>query len=106
MTPEQPFPTTFDELIATSDRPVFVDFWAAWCGPCRTVAPSVKRLAEDFKGRLRVVKVNVDEKPEIAAKFGVQGIPALMLFKDGKIAWRAAGALPYEQIKSEVAARL
>jgi len=75
---------SLDDLIKISTTPVFVDFWAAWCGPCKTVAPSVKKLADEFKGRLMVVKVNVDEQPSAASRFQVQGIPALMLFKDGE----------------------
>ncbi|MDP8305540.1 MAG: thioredoxin [Candidatus Chlorobium antarcticum] len=93
---------SLDDLIKISTTPVFVDFWAAWCGPCKTVAPSVKKLADEFKGRLMVVKVNVDEQPSAASRFQVQGIPALMLFKDGEKKWSAAGALPYPQLKVEV----
>jgi thioredoxin len=95
-------PASFNEFIAQSKTPVFVDFWAAWCGPCRAIAPSIEQLAKEFKGKLTVVKVNVDEKPHLAQQYGVQGIPALMVFKDGKIAWRSAGALPYDALKKEV----
>ncbi|NQU45829.1 thioredoxin [Chlorobium phaeovibrioides] len=94
--------TSLEELLKTSSTPVFVDFWAAWCGPCKMVAPSVKKLAEEFKGRLTVVKVNVDEQPSAAARFQVQGIPALMLFKNGEKVWSTAGALSYPQLKAEV----
>lgn len=93
---------TFEKLLNENDKPVFVDFWAAWCAPCTSVAPSVKRLAEEFSGKLTVVKVNVDQQPEVAAKYQVQGIPALMLFEKGSIKWRATGALPYENIRAEV----
>lgn len=93
---------SFDQLIQESEKPVFVDFWAGWCAPCNSVAPSVKRLAEEFSGKLIVVKVNVDQQPEVAAKYQVQGIPALMLFEKGSIKWRATGALPYENIRGEV----
>lgn len=93
---------SFDQLVRESEKPVFVDFWAAWCGPCASVAPSVKRLAEEFHGVLTVVKINVDEQPEVAAKYQVQGIPALMLFDKGMIKWRATGALSYDTIKAEV----
>lgn len=93
---------SLNDLIQSSAVPVFVDFWAEWCGPCRMVAPSVKKLAEEFKGRLTVVKVNVDRQLAAAAQFQVQGIPALMLFHKGKLVWRTAGALSYQQIREEV----
>jgi len=98
--------TSFEELVRTSDLPVFVDFWADWCAPCRIVAPAVKRLSHDFKGKLRVVKVDVDKQPHIATKYGIQSIPTLMLFYKGNILWRVSGALPYEALKAEVEARL
>jgi thioredoxin 1/thioredoxin 2 len=93
---------TVDELIRTSDIPVFIDFWAEWCGPCRALAPSVQQLAREFKGRLSVVKVNVDRQPEAASRFQVQSIPALMLFHKGALKWRTSGALPYPQLRQEV----
>jgi thioredoxin 1/thioredoxin 2 len=93
---------TLDDLVRTSDLPVFIDFWADWCGPCRTVAPAVQQLAREFSGRLTVVKVNVDRQPEVAARFQVQGIPALMLYYRGELKWRTAGALAYPQLKNEV----
>ncbi|NTU53426.1 MAG: thioredoxin [Chlorobiaceae bacterium] len=93
---------TLDELVRTSELPVFVDFWAAWCGPCKTVAPSVKQLAHEFDGRLKVVKVNVDQQPEAAARYQVHGIPALMLFVGGELKWRTAGAISYQQMRQEV----
>lgn len=93
---------SLNDLIHSSQVPVFVDFWADWCGPCKMVAPAVKQLAQEFKGRLTVVKVNVDQQPAAAAQFQVQGIPALMLFDNGKLVWRTAGALSYQQLKAEV----
>ena len=93
---------SLDDFIKSSPLPVFVDFWADWCGPCKMVGPAVKQLAEEFKGRLVVVKVNVDQQPEAAARFQVQGIPALMLFNKGELKWRTAGALSYPQLKAEV----
>jgi len=93
---------SLDDLIRTSALPVFVDFWADWCGPCKIVAPSVQQLAKEFKGRITVVKVNVDQQPDAAARFQVQGIPALMLFVGGQIQWRTAGAIPYQQMRQEV----
>lgn len=93
---------SLQDLIQTSETPVFVDFWAEWCGPCRMVAPAVKQLAEEMSGRLTVVKVNVDEKPELAAQFGIQSIPTFMMFKNGSVALRFSGALPYPMLKAEV----
>jgi thioredoxin 1 len=100
------YPRSFDELIRTNELPVLVDFWAEWCGPCKAIAPVIKQIAQDFKGRLIVIKVNVDEKPHLAQEYGIQGIPTLMLFKSGQVAWRVAGALPYEQLKRELVTRL
>lgn len=93
---------SLNDLIQSSPLPVFVDFWAEWCGPCRNVAPVVKQLAAEFKGRLIVVKVNVDQQPEAASRYQVQSIPALMLFHKGELKWRTAGALSYPQLKAEV----
>ncbi len=95
-------PKSFDVLIQNNEKPVFVDFWAEWCGPCRMVAPSVHQLAEELKDRLTVVKVNVDEKPAIAAQYGIQSIPTFMIFHKGKTLARFAGAMPYPRLKQEV----
>ncbi|MBL7996911.1 thioredoxin [bacterium] len=95
-------PKSFEELIQVSEVPVFVDFWAEWCGPCRMVAPSVKQLAEELAGRLTVIKINVDEKPEIASQYGIQSIPTFMIFYKGKAVSRFSGAMPYPMLKQEV----
>jgi thioredoxin 1 len=95
-------PSSFKELIAQSDRPVLVDFWAPWCGPCRVVGPIVERIAKEYKGRLLVVKINVDEKPQISAQYGIRGIPTLMIFHRGNILARESGALPYDALKRTV----
>ena len=102
----KPETTSFHELLNTNPLPILVDFWAEWCGPCKTIAPVIKQIAADFKGRLTVVKVNVDERPQIAAEFGLQGIPTLILFANGKPQWRISGALPYEQLKRELQTRV
>ncbi|ACF14957.1 thioredoxin [Chloroherpeton thalassium ATCC 35110] len=99
-------PQSFEDLIQTSELPVFVDFWAEWCGPCRMIAPSVKKLAEEMTGKLVVVKVNVDEKPQLAQAHGIMGIPTLIMFHKGKEIWRASGALPYDSLKYQVEANL
>lgn len=93
---------SFEQLIQTSPVPVFVDFWAEWCAPCRMVAPAVKQLAEELSGRLAVVKVNVDEKPELAAKYAIQSIPTFILFRNGQAERRFSGAMPFPRLKAEV----
>lgn len=87
----------FDAL-TRSKLPVLVDFWAPWCGPCRTIAPAVERAAVELAGRLKVVKVNVDKAPSVSARLGVQGIPTLLMLRDGKAIARQVGALPADQL--------
>jgi thioredoxin len=91
-------PGSFFELIRVSDMPVLVDFWAEWCGPCRTVSPAIERLAREYAGRLLTVKVNVDRRPQVAQTYEVQGIPTIMLFWKGESRMRLTGAYPYEAI--------
>jgi thioredoxin 1 len=95
-------PTTWDELLATSDKPILVDFWAEWCRPCHMVAPVIKAIAKDYAGRLTVVKINVDERPNIAARYSIQSIPTLMIFDKGEVVWRQSGALSYPAIAEHV----
>ena len=95
---------TFDSLVLQAGQPVLVDFWAEWCGPCKMVAPFLDDLSEDMAGRLTVDKVNIDENPQTPRKFGVRGIPTMILFKDGQVAATKIGALPksklYEWVES------
>ena len=86
-----PLTKSFDEFIANADRPVLVDFWAEWCGPCHMIAPTLEEIAKEYSGKAYVLKVNVDTKPHVAATFHIQSIPTLILFEDGKPVWRAAG---------------
>lgn len=88
----------FDELVASSPVPVLVDLWAAWCGPCRMVAPILERLAAQRAGSLRVVKVDVDQEPRVSERLGVQGIPTMVLYDRGAEVARKVGALPEHQL--------
>ena len=96
----------FDEEVLKSQTPVLVDFWAEWCGPCRMVAPVVEEIANDFAGRLKVAKLNVDEAQELAIKYQVRSIPTLMVFKQGKVVDMVIGALGKEQLVSKISKNL
>ncbi|MBI5587471.1 MAG: thioredoxin [Deltaproteobacteria bacterium] len=91
--------STFETLVLKSDTPALVDFWASWCAPCRAIAPIVDEMATQFNGRVRVTKMNVDDNPATPGKYGVRGIPTLILFKDGKVVDQLVGAVPKNQIK-------
>ncbi len=93
---------TFDAEVLKSDIPVFVDFWATWCPPCRIVSPIVDELAEEMQGKLKVCKVDVDQNQGIARTYGIRSIPTLMLFKSGGPVKTMVGALPKEEIKREI----
>ena len=90
----------FHELVARSPLPVVVDFWAAWCGPCRTVAPEIAKLARDRAGQVIVAKVDTEALPEVAGRFGIRGIPTFIAFRGGREAKRASGAMPANAIAS------
>ncbi len=92
-------PAGFDEEIVAS-VPVLVDFWAPWCGPCRMVSPVVEQMGRDLAGRLKVVKLNVDDAPAISARYAIQGIPLLVVIKDGQEAERVVGAVPAAQLRA------
>lgn len=84
----------FDEIVAKSDKPVLVDFWAEWCGPCRMVGPVVEELSKDYEGKAVVGKLNVDEHGEIAERFGIRNIPTLLVFKGGEVVDKQVGVAP------------
>ena len=90
---------SFSEDVLQSGQPVLVDYWAAWCGPCKAIAPILDEIAEQYAGRVTIAKLNVDENPETAAKFGIRGIPTLMLFKDGQPTETKVGALSKSQLQ-------
>ena len=89
---------TFDAEVLQSQSPVLVDYWAEWCGPCKAIAPTLEEVAKEYSGKLKVAKVNVDENQEIPRKYGIRGIPTLMLFKNGNIEATKVGALSKSQL--------
>jgi len=97
---------SFDADVLQSDTPVLVDYWAEWCGPCKMIAPILDEVAKDYGGRLNIAKMNVDQNREVPAKFGIRGIPTLMIFKGGQLAATKVGALSKAQLTAFIDATL
>ena len=96
--------TNFDDVVLKSDKPVMVDFWAEWCGPCRMIAPFVDEMSKEFEGKAVVVKCDVDNSPAVSVKFGIRNIPTVLFFKDGKVADKQIGAVPKNNFVSKLTA--
>jgi len=94
--------SNFKSEVTDSEMPVLVDFWAPWCGPCKMIAPVLEELAKEYDGRVKIVKLNVDDSPDTASKFGIRSIPTLLLFKDGKVFEQTVGAQSKENLKQLV----
>ena len=93
---------SFEADVLQAEEPVLVDFWAEWCGPCKQIAPALDEISEELSGKMTLAKVNIDDNPESPSKYGVRGIPTLMLFKGGQVAATKVGALPKSKLKEWV----
>lgn len=96
----------FEEVVIKSDKPVIVDFWAEWCGPCRMIAPFIEEISKEYSGKALVTKCDVDNSPQVAAKYGIRNIPTVLFFKEGKIADKQVGAVPKNIFVSKLTALL
>jgi len=93
---------SFENDVLKSKEPVLIDFWAPWCGPCRAIAPVVEQLAKEYEGKVKMVKVNIDDNPRVPTQYDVRSIPTLLLFKDGKVLGQIVGAVPRPKIEELV----
>jgi thioredoxin 1 len=92
----------FDTEVINSDKPVLIDFWAVWCGPCKLIAPVVEEVAKEYDGKFKVGKMDIDNNPNVAMKYGIRSIPTLLIFKDGKVVDQIVGAVPKNVITSKM----
>ena len=97
---------SWEQEVMQSDTPVMVDFWAAWCGPCKMIAPTIEELAEEYSGKMKVCKLNTDDSPDIASQHQIMGIPSLLFFKEGKVIDKIVGAASKKQFKEKIDAIL
>ena len=100
--PKETTDATFDSDVLMNDKPVLVDFWAPWCGPCRAVAPVLEELANEHAGKIEVVKLNTDENIQTASEYQIMAIPTLLLFRNGSVAKRIQGAMPKKRLEAEI----
>lgn len=105
-TPVRVTEQTFDAEVLRADLPVLADFWAAWCGPCRMIAPIVEDLAREYAGKLKVAKIDVDENPDLASRYGIMSIPTLGLFRGGELVKRIVGYVPKAELERQIEAAL
>ncbi len=98
--------SNFDDVVVKADKPVIVDFWAEWCGPCRIIAPIIDEISAEYSGKAVVVKCDVDNSPEVTARYGIRNIPTVLYFKEGKIADKQVGAVPKSSFLSKLNALL
>jgi len=98
--------SNFDDEVINSDVPVLVDFWADWCAPCRAIAPAVSELADEYKGKAKIGKLDVDNNQQVAMKYGIRSIPTLLIFKNGEVAEQIVGAVPKTQLENKLKSTL
>lgn len=96
----------FDQEVLKSDKPVLVDFWAEWCGPCRMIAPAVEELADEYSGKAKITKLDVDNNPQVSIKYNIRSIPSLLIFKNGQVVDQIVGAVPKSHLKKQLEAQL
>jgi thioredoxin 1 len=106
MAPIKVTDSSFQTDVLDSKTPVLVDFWAEWCGPCRMIAPSLDELSTEMAAKVKIAKINIDENPQVPTKYGVRGIPTMMIFQDGQVAAMKVGALPKNKIKEWIEASI
>ena len=106
MKPMEMTDTNFDDEVLKSDKPVLVDFWAEWCGPCKMIAPSVEEIAKEYEGKLKVGKLDVDHNQQVSMKFGIRSIPTLLIFKGGRVVDQVVGAVPKRALVDRITKHL